>query len=725
MNNEIKQFKVQANDPYFTASKWNETLDYSINFEKILNNILGPKFKGIYKVSNKYDKYDYVWYDDSIYQISGTNDFTPEVSNSYGLSNIFKYKNGLLGLNQRKEIVYYTNIESIIINNSFDSFYFDYLSKKCYGVKDNRIYSINLENKEVKLLNIIFGDNVKIEKILCDEVNIYIKTSDTIYKSVFSNPESTLFEEIYKGKNIVDFDISHNLLFVVDLYNGMNIIGKIKNDKTAMKISIGTQITSDIRVAALNNNTFAIYDGKSSILTFFNNGTGIFNLESTIINYEGFNKGISYISRDEKDIVITSLNNTIVKIPAVKYKIEKVDFKHVISRNTNIELDSSIIACHLPYKNGYYTFNSKTYINDEESNFKIVDFLPTVKKLEKIYFDFSTISYFKVVMLKLKTNANGKSIAKAYYNNFVYDIILPEFKEDEVTVFLEYSKDNKMIATFVTKDKIIEKEIESKPSSKTNILVVSSEYTVMVNEVAIFLTNLTNSYKDYLANNIIIPTKDIINKPIPYSNTHLDSDGNLPIKIKNNSILKEKDGISVNISDDFNSNNREIAFSTAGANSLYSQLNENIKKILSDFSDKTHTHRFDELKDIPIASQSIKGITTIAQSVSDSTITAISPKAVKDFVKSELTKYKHPHPYLNVETGGIVKGNINCKDFFSDNIYAKKLEADNATIKYNLSVVSMDSDTLKTKNINASDIASNSVNTSFLTLNGCVISIVK
>ena len=138
MNNEINQFKVQANDPYFTANKWNETLDYSINFEKMIKNILGPKFKGIYKVSNQYDKYDYVWYDDSIYQIIGTSNATMNISNSYGLTNVYKYKDGLLGLNQRKEIVYYTNKENIIINNSFDQFCLDYVSRECFGLKDNR-----------------------------------------------------------------------------------------------------------------------------------------------------------------------------------------------------------------------------------------------------------------------------------------------------------------------------------------------------------------------------------------------------------------------------------------------------------------------------------------------------------------------------------------------------------------------------------------------------------
>ena len=662
MNNEINQFKVQANDPYFTANKWNETLDYSINFEKMIKNILGPKFKGIYKVSNQYDKYDYVWYDDSIYQIIGTSNATMNISNSYGLTNVYKYKDGLLGLNQRKEIVYYTNKENIIINNSFDSFCADYISGECFGLKDNRIYHIDLKTKEVELFNLVFGEDIKIEKILCDESHVYIKSKNKIYASIYLDEESTLIDSVVRTQNqIVDFDISNNYIFVVDLKNGVSVVRKTPN-KRYKEINVAIDVTTDVRICSINDNTFALYDGRNNIFTYFDNGSGIFNLESTVVNYDGFNKGISSLTKNSRNILAVSLNNSIVSIPSIKYSIVKVDIKHVFSKNSNIDLDHSTVACYLPYKDGYYTHKGYNYLKQDECNFELSNLLPTVSNNSQITFDFNSVPYYKTIMLKLKTSSNGKNIGTLFYNNVSYQIKLPEFQGNEITVFLEYSKD-KIVATYITEDKIIEDlDLKSSNISKSNILQIKSEYATSVSEVILFMSELEMDYKDYLSNNVIIPMKDVIVKPVPYSKVHLDNNGNLPVKLKNSSLLKEDEGLSVNISNDYRINNGEVAFSTAGANALYEKIITAINETLEEFSGVSHTHEFSELKNVPIATQSNKGIVSLAYSVSDSNNTAITPLAVKSFGDTLALK-NHVHDFYdlngipNATTGvkGIVK----------------------------------------------------------------------
>lgn len=662
MNNEINQFKVQANDPYFTANKWNETLDYSINFEKMIKNILGPKFKGIYKVSNQYDKYDYVWYDDSIYQIIGTSNATMNISNSYGLTNVYKYKDGLLGLNQRKEIVYYTNKENIIINNSFDQFCLDYVSRECFGLKDNRIYRIDLETKKVELFNLVFGEDIKIEKILCDESHVYIKSKNKIYASIYLDEESTYIDSVVRTQNqIVDFDISNNYIFVVDLKNGVSVVRKTQN-KRYKEINVAIDITTDVRTCAINDNTFVLYDGRNNIFTYFDNGSGIFNLESTVVNYDGFNKGISSLTKNSRNILVVSLNNSIVSIPSIKYSIVKVDIKHVFSKNSNIDLDYSAVSCYLPYKDGYYTYKGYNYLKQDECNFELSNLLPTVSSNSQITFDFNSVPYYKTIMLKLKTNSNGKNVGTLFYNNVSYQINLPEFQGNEITVFLEYSKD-KIIATYITEDKIIEDlDLKSSNISKSNILQIKSEYATSISEIILFMSELEMYYKDYLSNNVIIPMKDVIVKPIPYSKVHLDNNGNLPVKLKNSSLLKEDEGLSVNISNDYRINNGEVAFSTAGANALYEKIIKVVNETLEEFSGVSHTHEFSELKNVPIATQSNKGIVSLAYSVSDSNNTAITPLAVKSFGDALALK-NHVHDFYdlngipNATTGvkGIVK----------------------------------------------------------------------
>lgn len=649
MDNEIKQFKVQADDPYFTANKWNESLDYSINFEKMIKSILGSKFKGIYKVSNEYNKYDYVWYNDSFYQILDSVNPTTNVSNSNELSNVYKYKDGLLGLNKRKEIVYYTNIENILINNVYDTFCYDYISDKCYAVKDNRLYSINLETKEVQLLNIVFGNNIVIEKVLCDEGNIYIKSNNSIYKSIFSNSTSTLFEEIYKGQDIVDFDISNDLVFIVDLYNGINIISKNKKSNFSTKVNTTFKITTDVKISAIDNNTFAIYDGTTNIFTFFNSGSGIYTLESTILNYEGFNQGINSITKDKYSLLATSLNNSLVSISSNKYSIEKVELNHIISRNTNIELNNSDVICHLAYKDGYFTHKGKTFLKESYCNYQIINYLPTIENNKQITFDFTSISYFKTLMFKINTSAKGQNIGKLNYNGLSYNIVLPNFDREEITVFLEYSKDSKMIATFITNDKIEEQVLTGTSTNSDTILQIKSEYTVVLKEVLLLAYNISASYKDYLSNNTILPSKDIIKTPIPFSNVHIDEDGNLPLKLKNTSLLKDTNGLSVNISDNPDTNNGEIALSTAGAKSMYNKFISDLEESLKDFSGNDHTHSFDEIRNVPVASQSVQGIISLAQSISDSTNTAVTPKAVKEF-GATLADKNHTHNFNDLNS---------------------------------------------------------------------------
>lgn len=662
MNNEINQFKVQANDPYFTANKWNETLDYSINFEKMIKNILGPKFKGIYKVSNQYDKYDYVWYDDSIYQIIGTSNATMNISNSYGLTNVYKYKDGLLGLNQRKEIVYYTNKENIIINNSFDQFCLDYVSRECFGLKDNRIYRIDLETKKVELFNLVFGEDIKIEKILCDESHVYIKSKNKIYASIYLDEESTYIDSVVRTQNqIVDFDISNNYIFVVDLKNGVSVVRKTQN-KCYKEINVAIDITTDVRICAINDNTFVLYDGRNNIFTYFDNGSGIFNLESTVVNYDGFNKGISSLTKNSRNILAVSLNNSIVSIPSIKYSIKKVDTKKVFSRKSNIEIDPLNVSCCLNYKDGYYTYKEKDYLVKNECTFEYKNYLPSLSGNTKIVFDFNSVSFYKTIMLKIKTSSNGQCIGYLHYNNMSYPINLPEFEGNEITIFLEY-KDNSIMETFITDDKISEVlDVKGSSSSKTNVLELTSEYKTDIYDLVLFAVELEMDYKDYLSNNNIVPIIDVIVKPVPYSKVHLDNNGNLPVKLKNSSLLKENEGLSVNISNDYRINNGEIAFSTAGANVLYEKIIKVINETLEGFSGVSHTHEFVELKNVPVATQSNKGIVSLAYSVSDSNNTAITPLAVKSFGNTLALK-KHTHDFYelngipNATTGvkGIVK----------------------------------------------------------------------
>lgn len=646
MNNEIKQFKVQSSDPYFTANKWNESLDYSINFEKIIKKILGPKFKGIYKANETYNKYDYVWSNDSLYQIIESVDTVPKVTNSNGVSNVYEYKDGILCLNNRNEIIYDNSKENVLINSKFDSFCYDYKSNSCYGIRDNRIYSVNLESKEVKLLNLIFGSNIKIDKILCDESNIYIKSKTNIYKSIFSNEESTYFDVLYTGENIIDFDISDDFIFIVDSSDGVLIISKTKTNEVPKKVNTFISIGDKVKISAIDNNTFAIYDGLNHIFTYFNNGSGIYNLESNIIEYEGLNSGLNSFTRGKNNLVATSLNNIIISIPSNKYSIEEVDISHLTTRKSNVELDYKNISCHLPFKNGYYTFKGKDYISKSLSNHKYINYLPSVENNSKIVFDFSQTP-FTTLLIKLKTSSSG-NVGVLSLNGMNYNISIPQNYDKEISVFIE-QRNNKVYQTIISYDSIKEIILNGSSTTTYNGLNISSNYTTSISELVLFTSKLKMSYKDYLANNIIIPTIDINNNTLtPYSNVHLDSNGNIPLKTKDTSIIKSDDGIYVNLSDSENSNSREIAFSTAGAKVMYDKMVTNIEETLKGFSGKSHKHYFYDILEVPTANQNDKGIVSLAFTISDSTITAATPKSVKDYC-SKFSLNSHVHNYSEIK----------------------------------------------------------------------------
>ena len=144
MNKNLQAFEVNGNDPYFTADKWNETLNYSKCFEKMISGILGNKFKGIYKPFEKYNLYDYVWFNDDYYQIIEEKANTVEVFEKQNYDNLYYHNsNYYIGLNPNKKIVNIIGQNEYEISNlEFDKFYL--FDNEIVALKDQNLYRINL-----------------------------------------------------------------------------------------------------------------------------------------------------------------------------------------------------------------------------------------------------------------------------------------------------------------------------------------------------------------------------------------------------------------------------------------------------------------------------------------------------------------------------------------------------------------------------------------------------
>ena len=652
--NEIKNLKVNTNNPFFTAAKWNETLDYSINFENILTSIIGENFKGIYKPNKHYELYDYVWTNNDCYQVLGDMNIPPSIVNSNGYSNFYSYSNGKLALNNNGNLVNINSVgeEKIIFNIQLDMFCYHESGPIMFGVKNNRILKLNINDGTSELMNVIFDK--KIDKILCDEYSLFILSEDSVLKADNLNIDNTSFTEIYSLNKIYDFSISDTKIFILGNSSSIEVFDRGTHEKIS-DINIIESVGTKAKVVSIDDNSLYLYDGRTNITSYYNNGNGIYVIENTLLTYDEWSKGISSITYSYNYMTITGENNTVSSVIANRYILEKVPLKIVTTKNSNIDI-SNLIFKRISYVNGQFS-DGNFFHDDEKSSLEIVHSVPSITSSFSLYYDIDS-SLYKGLIIEIKSasSSNKSMIGNIYKDYRKYSIPMIGNNNDNLCIFVEFNE-SEAIVTYKNKktNKREDIKITGEASNINNFIELkATDNWYLLNEIILLNNKLKEYEKDYINNNYIKYNNLIQTQIFPAMSATTDINGNLPIKLKNNSIKIDSSGLSNNISDDAHSNDSFISFSTAGANAMKIALEKNMKEGFEAAANKQHTHIWKQINEVPTATTENKGITILANSLSDSTITAITPNAVK----KAFEEYKHPHPYLNVNTGGKVNGTV-------------------------------------------------------------------
>ena len=155
----LKNILINENNKNLTHINWNKLVDFNISLDNILQNIIGPSYKGQYDPSIEYDKYDYLWIDNKLVIID---DLINQAYKEFNINESFSravYSN---------EFLYYINKNGNIkrtINNS--SITFDSITVDDYKInykgeivarKGTRFYKII--NNNVIPINITFGSEI-------------------------------------------------------------------------------------------------------------------------------------------------------------------------------------------------------------------------------------------------------------------------------------------------------------------------------------------------------------------------------------------------------------------------------------------------------------------------------------------------------------------------------------------------------------------------------------
>lgn len=646
MNNNLQAFEVNGNDPYFTADKWNETLNYSKCFEKMINGILGNNFKGIYKPFENYNLYDYVWFNDNYYQIISEKVNTVEVLQKENYDNLYYHNsNYYIGLNPNKKIVSIIGQNEYELSNmEFDKFYL--FENEIVAVKENNLYKIDIDKKRTTPLNWVFDKEIK--DIQRDKFSIYVLSNNEIECGNTINNDVTETKLLFKKENVSAMAINDTELFVLTKDNHVEILNKSSGNQVS-SFDITQHIDHDVvKMIAPDNYSLVVYNGEELLMFFNNNGQYIYsgNAKNDYITY-----GVSALTCNN-GYICASNNAGATTYLSNRYNLEKVDVSSLLLYNANVNRQDCIEE-HFDFSKGQFEtstlkpeYENLSVINDKGIN--ISNFVSyTLQNLLNKTIQFN-IELQNPINEKICSINIGTKLADINVN-------LPKGK---YVLFIDLDESSYRVTTYLKDSKTITTH-SYEVGDNLNKITFKSNTAYILNSFNIFNNIISLHKKDYFKQNSVM-SFDIqpSYKSYPYSYIKSDEHGNINLNLENKSILKSNKGYKVNLSDNLNSSEENIGFNLKGANALKTNLmtkiSDEVKKLIDSLANKIHRHKWSDLDEVPSATISKQGIVQLSNSISNSSeIIAATEKAVK----TAYDKASHGHPYLS-NTGGTVNGNV-------------------------------------------------------------------
>lgn len=646
MNNNLQAFEVNGNDPYFTADKWNEALNYSKCFEKMINGILGNNFKGIYKPFENYNLYDYVWFNDNYYQIISEKSNTVEVLQKENYDNLYYHNsNYYIGLNPNKKIV------SIIGQNEYELSTLEYEKFYLYeneiiGVSGQNLYKIDINKKMTKPINWVFSKEIK--DIKRDKFGIYTLSNNEIEYGNIVNDDVTETKLLCNKENISAFTINDKELFVLTEDNRVEILNKSTGEQIG-SFNISQHIYHEkVKMIAPDNYSLVVYSGEKLLMFFNNNGNYIYsgNAKNDYITY-----GVTSLTNNNDYICATNNAGATIYL-SNRYNLEKIDVSSLLLYNANIN-KQDCIETYFDFSKGQFEYNN---LKPEYNKLSVIN-NKGISISEFISYTLPSLSN-KTVQLNIEVeNPINEKICTINVGTKLADISV-NLQKGKYVLFIDLEENIYRITSYIKDIKTI--TIHSYKSGEIlHKITFKSQKKYILNSFYIFDNIISLYKKDYFSQNSVM-SFDIQSsfKSYPYSYVKTDENGNININLENKSILKTAKGYKANLSDDTNSTETEIGFNLKGANSLKASLTskiaEEVKKLIDSLANKVHRHKWSDLDEIPSATISKRGIVQLSNSISNSSETIA---ATEKAVKTAYDKASHGHPYLS-SSGGTVSGNV-------------------------------------------------------------------
>lgn len=618
MNHNLQSFEVNGNDPYFTADKWNETLNYSKCFEKMISGILGNKFKGIYKPFEKYNLYDYVWFNDDYYQIIEEKANTVEVFEKQNYDNLYYHNsNYYIGLNPNKKIVNIIGQNEYEVSNlEFDNFYL--FDNEIVALKDQNLYRVNLLTKSTNPINYIFSRNIR--DVKRDKFQIYILSDTCIEVGNTVNDDLTETKVLYNSdEGIIDFAINEVELLILKSNNVIDIINK-SSGELINSFEISQYIDySKAKILAPDNYSLVIYDGEQLLMFFNNNGQYIYsgNAKNDYLKY-----GVNTLT--ERNGYICATNNAgATTYLANRYNLEKADIFSLLINHSKV--DKLGVEEYIDFSKGQFEteklkpeYIRLSVINDKGANitnFVSYNLQNLLNKTIQISIECKKPINEKIFSVNIGTKLCDFSInAKA--GKYIY--------------FIDFEESSYRVTSFNNDVKVVEKFNYSSGDNQ-NKITFSSNTGYILSSFTIFDSIIPFHRKDFFKQNSI-QSFDIqaSTKSYPFSYVKTDENGNININVPDKSIVKDDNGYKVNFSDATNKTDTDIGLNLKGAKSLWDKVVSEVNKLTNALAPKSHRHDWENLDNVPSATTSQKGIVQLSNSVTGSSEEiAASEKAVK------------------------------------------------------------------------------------------------
>ena len=578
MNYNLNEIYVNKHDPFFTADKWNDSLSYSQNFEKMLNKFFGGTFKGLYKPFLSYDIYDYVWFNNDYYQVVDTNNTDTEFFNKSNYKNVVYYKNNqFIGLNEKGQIVVFdkSNI-NIISSSTFQKIHLH--DDDIIALGNQKLYKVDVVAKTTNVINYIFARTIN--DIKRDKFQIYIVTNNTIEVGNTLNNDMTETKKLYEtNRRIVDTALNDTHILVLLDNNNVDIINKSTGKKDGY-FTISQSINlQKVKTVCIDDYSYLVYDGNNKILTF--NKTG------NIYNYYSFISNPNFVGTtsltSNNNYIVTTNPTTITKLIATRYSLSVVDIKSIIIKDL-VSKKSNVIAEYIDFSKGQYETDTLKPIS---STIKAYNNKGVAIK-NSLSYNYNLTN--KTIMFRLEANSNvNGNVLSIKIGNKNISIQASNITGEHYYAVILLS-DKYKVAHYHNDIKNV--TIHNYPimSSSENKFTFSSSTEYILKNFIIFKNSVeAESLIDfYYRNDLSSFDIQASTKSYPYSYVKTDENGNINLNIQDKSILKASNGFKVNMSSNTSLKDRDIALNMEGANRLKSEIDKETLELANTKLDKSN-----------------------------------------------------------------------------------------------------------------------------------------